>query len=322
MKQTHINDLPNEIMMKIFLLLTPLELRTTMLVSKLWMVIAGDPTLWTWSVLMINDMNDLKKLKNPRLQLRMKNIKVSECDHYGIWYRQHECQWKPKNLAALFRALLLIPSLTRIHYDELFAFFGYVEPKLLTSVLSRLEELKLLGEMHITSEQAEHFLIAIDKKGTNLKKLELWNLPENDISPALYGSSLSNIKELMLSGQYENPKQLHAFFATIAEEVRPLKKLSLSSCDIHNLEPVILGKALNRLEEVIIENIWILPEQITAILKDMLKNESKLKILMMKDLTFESLGGVGPDLIKQAKAKIGEFYTKSKFYGGPINVGF
>jgi hypothetical protein len=212
----------------------------------------------------------------------------------------------------LFQALLAIPTLTRIIFDTEFRCpdLSTVEPHLLSSVFNRLEELHLYSHSRLTSEQMELIFTDIAKNETNLKKLELENVLE--ISPALFASAVSNVDEVKLRG-LDIHQQLQALFSAITEEQRPLRKLNLISSfmfNIDTIEPEVLGTAFNRLEEVTTADTWVPQEQITAILSKLVAGESILKRMMLKGLTFSEFGGLDPNLLRQARDKIGEFYSE------------
>ena len=69
MVPSHIGDLPEEIMFKIFSLLPPQDLKSVMLVSKVWMKIGEDPALWSWVVpSLLHSKEDIQKLSIRRFK--------------------------------------------------------------------------------------------------------------------------------------------------------------------------------------------------------------------------------------------------------------
>ena len=85
-----------------------------------------------------------------------------------------------------------------------------------------------------------------------------------------------------------------ALFAAITEEQRP----------------EVSGTAFNRLEVMTSSHTWVLQKQIAAIIMKLVEDESKLKRLMLNDLTFDEFGGLDPILLRQARHKIGEFFSE------------
>jgi hypothetical protein len=90
MSQTRINDLPEEIMLRIFDLLPPQDLKSVMMVSKAWAEMGENPTLWTWSLVSLNTREDFHKLNINRLQL-IRQLEIGDA-HCLVWLG-HQCQW-------------------------------------------------------------------------------------------------------------------------------------------------------------------------------------------------------------------------------------
>ena len=61
MSQTGITKLPEEMLVKIFSLLPPQDMKSVILVCKSWRGIGEDPTLWAWSVVEVNSREDFHK---------------------------------------------------------------------------------------------------------------------------------------------------------------------------------------------------------------------------------------------------------------------
>lgn len=70
-----ISDQPVEIMTRIIRHLPPRDLKSVMLVSKLWKSVAEDPKLWTWTVDTVNSACDFDKLDNQCFKL-VHNLRV------------------------------------------------------------------------------------------------------------------------------------------------------------------------------------------------------------------------------------------------------
>ena len=128
MSLTCITDLPEEMMVKIFSLLPPQDI---MLVCKSWSEIGEDPTLWVWSVLIVNSREDFYKLDIRRFQLiQMKT--ASGLKRIGLtclkcW--STFMHWPGYQLVAFGVAALSFPS--------------FVKPGKRLSVITRLEEIQL-----------------------------------------------------------------------------------------------------------------------------------------------------------------------------------
>jgi hypothetical protein len=69
MSQRSISDLPEEMMLRIFNLLPPQDLKSAMLVCREWKEIGEDPTLGSWSVVRLKSRQEYHKLNIRRFQL-------------------------------------------------------------------------------------------------------------------------------------------------------------------------------------------------------------------------------------------------------------
>eukprot|EP00091_Calanus_sinicus_P005612 TRINITY_DN16060_c0_g1_i1.p1 TRINITY_DN16060_c0_g1~~TRINITY_DN16060_c0_g1_i1.p1 ORF type:complete len:105 (-),score=18.90 TRINITY_DN16060_c0_g1_i1:43-357(-) len=101
-----------------------------------------------------------------------------------------------------------------------------------------------------------------------------------------------------------------ALFVAVIENERPLRRLELYvQGAIYKLNPDIFGKALNRLENVHIEDTKLLIGQLTSLAKNILKDESRLKNMMLYDLYFEEMGlDIEADLVYKVRKKIGDHF--------------
>jgi len=69
-------NLPNEILFFIFKELSPLDLKSAVLVSRSWQAVGKDPQLWTWAVVRVDSRQDFEKFNIERLQL-LQEVKVN-----------------------------------------------------------------------------------------------------------------------------------------------------------------------------------------------------------------------------------------------------
>ena len=187
----------------------------------------------------------------------------------------------------LFKAIHEIPTVRRIQGLEDCEGVAVVEPNLLVSVLNRLEKLQLVfneeqARIHLTSEQLELLFTAIAEK-SNLEFLEVNGQPHvNDLNPELFAAAISNVAEVVLGAFLSRDittKQIEALFSVVIVEDRSLNKLSLTVDPRPNIDPDMMGRALSRLEDVTIH--WMESvEQINAIMRNLVKGESRLNSLM------------------------------------------
>jgi len=288
-------------------MLPPSGLKAVMLVCEQWKGMVDDPKLWTWSVVSVNSGLDLQKLQIRRLKF-IKNIRLSRpgsFDKDGIWNQ-------PEDLTNLLQVVLDIPSITMLYGIESYD-LGSVEPSLLGSALGKLDVLKPLHLANISTPQYEHLFTTIAQKESPVKELTVIGFTLGELSPTLVASAVSNVKELKLaccSGE-----QMLALLQEIAENERPLTKLHLSCCHMNYIDPDLVGKALNKLEEVTFASCvsgWVSQELATAILRGVLEEGSKLKKLMLKDISTSYARELDEELLRKTYKKIGQFWLKAR----------
>lgn len=302
----HINGLvlPREVLLQIFELLGPDDLKTAVLVCQQWRELGEGPRLWTWAVVSIGTMEDLQKVDIERLGM-LQEIKVlDKCYHYD----EVECIWMKKTkVNELFKVILKIPTVTRISgLDECEGISG-VDPQLLVSLGNRLEKLTL-WEL-LTYKQIE-LLLSTMAENTNVKELEVnYQHHVARVNPVVFASAISNVVDVVLMNEDITSEQMEALFAVIYNEDRPLRKLKVydysTRCDI---DPALFGLVINRLEEFGTYSLRMSAAQITAVIKNLVQGESRLKTLFLADLDAAVVEELDQDLVRRAQEKVGEFY--------------
>jgi len=302
MSSTSLSELPEEMLRKILRLLPPNDLKTAMLVSKLWKSMVEDPKLWTWAVVSVNTSLDLYKLKIHRLKL-IQSIRLPPSDH-------NNSVWKPENLTKLFQVVVDIPSISMIHGIETYN-LGSMEPGLLGQVLGKLDVLELnsiANGKKLSVVQFGHILTTIAARKSPMKELLVVGLWEAD--PTVFASAVSNVKKLELNSC--TVSQMLALLQEIVENERPLAKLHLNLCDMSSIDPDLVGKAFNKLDEVVVYHCrygWVSHEQLTATFRGVLEGDSKLKNLMLNNIS-DYAKGIDVELLRQTCKKIGKFWSR------------
>ena len=128
------------------------------------------------------------------------------------------------------------------------------------------------------------------------------------LSPTALAATATNVKELDLYDWSEN--QIEALLKEIVENERPLSRLEMwcDTRDVHNIDPNLVGTALNKVEEVVVVEGLSL-EMVTAVLKGVVDVEvtSKLKRLWLK-MVHNHARSLDRDLVSQTEQKIGKFF--------------
>ena len=311
-------NLPIEIFLSIFKQLSPQDLKSAVLVSKSWQEVGEDPALWTWAVVRVDSRHDFEKFNIQRLQL-LRELKVNctrlASQYYNYWNvmilsdnQNQKCIWNE-----LFKLIREIPTVRRISGSCCENCFSSVEPDLLASVLNSLQELHLgWSGVDLTSKQLELLFTAMAME-TNVESLYVCgNCDLSETSPVLLASAISNVKDVTFGGFNVGLQHVEALFSAIIAGDTPLTKLKVSTCSTVRVDPVILGRAVNRLEEVTIYRNsveTIRSDQISAIISILVEEKTKLTVLRLVEVRAADIEGVDQDLIRRAAEKVGEFYT-------------
>jgi len=316
---TDISDLPEEILIEIFSLLSPSDLKSVVLVCKQWRMVGETPTLWTWAMVTLKSRDDLQKLSNRRIQLmNMDKVKVTNWFDGSQPFLIQSTAVRPEEL---FSALLPITTLTSIEgiKDDLvynLGSFGFpaggpdnpdlsrVGPELFATVLSRLRNL-CFDILNPSPPQYEALLSSIAQKDS-VKKL-VFGDRKMPPQPDLFAAAVGNVEECEL-GLFSVPVQdVQALVVAIAQEAGRLKRLRMYSHRLFTIAPDILGTAVSRLESACIHQMLepLSKDQLEAIMKKVGEDASKLKKLEITFVTEEQKEEMDQNLLRQAGLKIG-----------------
>jgi len=295
MSSSSISNLPVEMLRMILRMLPPKGLKAVMLVCKLWKGMVDDPRLWTWAVVPVYSRLDLQRLQIHRLQF-IEKIRLSQPGS--------DNRIKPEDLSTVLNVIVNIPSIRRLYGVESYN-LGSVEPSLLGSALAKLDVLRPLHHSNVSTAQYEHIFTAIAQKESPMKELTVVGFVMTEVSPTLFASAASSVRELRLS--HCSGDQMLALLQEIAETDRPLAKLGLTCCRINYIDPDLVGKAFNKLESVKIglcKYGWVSDELVTATLRGVLEDESKLKKLILNDVPSNFATELDEELLRQAEKKV------------------
>jgi len=308
---SYLNDLPSEMLLKVLELLGPRDLKAAVLVCKLWRALGEDPRLWTWTVLKICNMEDLQKVNIRRLS-RLQEIKVPhKCFLRNVGV---ECIWKEEiKVNEVFKAIVKIPTVTRISGLGCCTGISGVDPQLLVNVFNRLEKPFL---HYLTSEQIA-LLFSTMAEDTNVKELKVSDHLLSTVNQVVFASAICNVSDVSFVGcRLVTSELLEAVFVVLAKEDRPLRNVIVTTWEFPScgIDPALLALAVNRMEEVRIYGLWFSAAQITAILRNLVQGTSrlkKLKVFVITDADVEKLiEELDADLVRRAKEKVGKFCLK------------
>ena len=155
-----------------------------------------------------------------------------------------------------------------------------------------MKELKMVN-CNLTSCQIKAIFSQLEEK-TTLMKL---NFGLNDLSVVeakILAKIVNNVKNMTIDDNVLSCEQTRCIFKQCAEETK-LKEIKIRDTDLSHIEPKLLAKALNSIEEVMIDGSFLTTEQLNKMLKDYLNyEESKLKNAFFVN---ENMNGVEDEIM-------------------------
>lgn len=155
-----------------------------------------------------------------------------------------------------------------------------IKPEVLTRAVCKLEEVCL---SKLTEKQTVALLVAISANQSALKKLSFWNWPLNSVQSDLITRALKLLEEVNMSYQpgLTEEHKLAVLAATGNKSNQSVLKTLKWSVSLINIAPEALATAMCRLDKVDMQYCNLTAEQVDSLLKKCLKEESKLKKMII-----------------------------------------
>ena len=288
-KTMSIEILPAEMLIKIFQMLEPRNIRATSLVCKHWNDIMDFSALWSWCKLKLYDIGDLVKLEMRRAQY-IEEICLEECDTYDL----HQ----------ILKSIESLPKI-KIIWGLAHKNLSYIESNLLSRVINKVEEIDWCFHTRMTSTQAQLIIEEMANK-TKIKELQMVNKYLLDIQADALGSAVNNVEAVYMSdtnhGHIFSPAQVSGISNAMSKGTN-MKNLMLRDIDISQVEPTIMALAISKLKELMIWKSFRPPiqsdlsEPQCKALFSALSKKTNLKRLVM---TTEHLKQVEPTIFAKA----------------------
>jgi len=286
-KMPDISFLPSLVISKILSSLSPRDMKSAVLVCRLWRKVGESSSLWSWARVKIcpSDMGDI--LNSGRLQIVRKVYLVEWSDSDS------------EQVELLLQALARLPSLRIISFGDLP--LSGVEESILSCLVNKMEEIKICGDM---SESVETVLSVI-RQDTQLRRMSCNHNDLSSIQTGTLATAVNRLVHVQMFATHLTTAQLSAILVKI-DETSKLKFLNIGYNDLSSVEPDILATAVNKMEKV-----WMFHSlttvQVTCMLRQAVKN-TKLKKLDCRRNTrkIRYCDDVDPELVREVEQKIGE----------------
>jgi len=286
-----IEDLPAEMLLKIFKLLTPLDLKSAVLVSKYWNEVGDDPSLWSWCTLNLSYGCDIYVLSFRKF----KNI-----EEIAIGSKEVECEvWKPNELQALFEAVIELPKIKEMERRQGID-LKLVDPGLLSRTFAKMEDVGELTSNDLTDDQIEALFTIMAKEETTLKIMQLDYIDLTRLEPELVATVVSKLEKMYICEVNITKEQTKAIFSTLSQG-SILKELLIEHIDLSSINTEVLATAVTNLEAVFINSCDLTIAQLTSIFMHVPKNRNIKYLRLLGNYT----NFVDFNLVTRARVKLG-----------------
>ena len=189
-----------------------------------------------------------------------------------------------------------------------------VEPNILAHAVNGLEEVDL-NTTKLTVEEVEAIVNCIAQRDSKLKKLNIsnaricmchWGDKKARFTqpPELLASTVNKLEEVEMAFNSFSTKQLEAILSTIGQQKSNLKKLNISCNNLSSVDPLLLVRAVSRLEEINLDGTELTLMQARGIMLTI--GFDKFSTLQKLVLSDNDLSKVKPDLFAKAVNRLEE----------------
>jgi len=292
-----ITFLPPEIIGKILSSLSPRDLKSAVLVCKMWREVGESSSLWSWARVRICPGNVGHILTSRRLHI------VQEIELDGMW-RASDSEQVGQLLQTLGRLqkLKIIRGLG--HLD-----LSGVEERIVSCLVNKMEEIDI--RLFFAMPDTVKTILSVIRQDTQLRRIHCIGTNLSSIQPDSLATAVHRLVEVVLSNTSLTTEQLTHILVKM-NETSKLKYLNIVGNDCSSVKPDIMAN-VNKLELVQMAYTHLTTVQLTSILTQAVKN-TKLKLLdCSKCYDFDdvdqepvSLEDVDQELVREAEQKIAQ----------------
>ena len=288
--------LPDEMLQKVFSFLSPLDLKTSVLVCKRWAEVGEAPGLWSWVTFTVDRINmgsmpELMSLK--RLQC------VTKLDI--------RAQMVSKEL---MEAVAIHPGLKRVDTNPGYTNLSSVKPELLAKALNKIEDVRLL-EASLTPQQLNHLYCSISFDETNsIQRLDLIENDLTSIEPAVLAQAVSKLRcAILLRTLSKLVPHGVAIMDAVGRACSRTRHLHMDTVDLSTLDADLLGqKVCRKLSSLYLADVELTPQQATALFEGIKEEYNCLRFV---GLDFNQLSSVEPSILVQAMTTLQQLTLKN-----------
>ena len=335
--------LPPEMLHQVFWQLPPRELKNVVLVCRLWREVGEEPVLWAGVIPRVTRENmstmperlGSKRMRAVR-ELRVKlGVEVSEevleavARHRRLRVVEMGCaklsSVDPSLLASAvsrleevgmdrteLTVLQVEAIMTAIHgrdcpvkkLDISYNNLSTVDPRLLANTVKSLEEVGMVMAK-LTFQQVEEIMSAIGAGDCFVKKMYISLNNLSSVDPRLLAIAVTRVEEVVVLMTELTARQVEAIMATLDAGGGLVKRLNISFNNLSTVDPALLARVVNRLEEVKMNKTELTVLQMETILTQSLLKTSLRKLEMFYHLDDSRIDEM---LVARARLVIKQLY--------------
>ena len=214
--------LPVEILLKIFMILQPQDLKSVVLVCKRWKEVGDDPYLWMWAMVTVkkDSLEDIPSFLSTKRMRLLKTIGLRAVSNN------------------LLQAITIHPGLRTLDmHANLHTDLSNTDPNILANALGRLESVSIF-KAHLTKKQQDALMAKLIS-GSSIKNLNIGDTDLSVLDPQIFSNAMTRVETLGLYWTELTKEQLTALLSKVLEG-------SILS-NINIFTDVVVDKDLSRL---------------------------------------------------------------------------
>jgi len=278
-------ELPEEVLDRIFKMLSLQELKTAVMVCRRWRLVGERSGLWKSCCVILSRKNHSvsKILRMKRLQeartLIVKRMSMSSL-----------------TLNYIFSRLCSNNQFKTVSISD--NNLSSVKPRLLQGTIINLETLNV-ENTNLTPKQTETIFTSVSEGGSTLQHLNISYNNLSRLSVVLSARAVSRLATLDVSYTALTPDQAVTILTAVSEGYT-LTKLYLGGNDLSLVEPVLLAHVVTKLESLDVRHTDLITKQVETVLGAICQG-SRMRNL---DISGNVLSGVDPEIVARAVSRL------------------
>jgi hypothetical protein len=287
---SEIHDLPPEIVMKIFHMLSKKDLSKVVLVCNKWKELVEEDHKSPWVRLYVNlDYIDIDMLGVRRLQ-HVRAVKVRD-----------DWPWGSERILKklLIVKLLKLHKLCQLELELELSRLSYVDSRLLATLVNKLEYVDM--DNCWLPRQKVNILFGQMSEGTMLKTLWINTSDLSGVDPETLATCINQLEAVSLYACKLTNQQVIKVMARMSETTN-LETLKVKNNDLSTVDPDTLARAVNNVKDVDLIDTKMTVQQVNCLLNQAAR-QTKLTSLVLNEYHVRH---VNKHTLKQAKENIGD----------------